>query len=95
MDLRVYYKNVRDLEATIPGEFAVIVSLNTPDGGKAGLTSEVPRYAAAKLVVENRARLASEEEGKAYFEQLRGASAMAEPAATTDGKTAKPKGGKD
>lgn len=91
MDLRVYYKNIREVEATITSELAVIVSRDTQDGGKAGLVSEVPRYSAAKLVVENRARLATPEEARAYFERLRGHSAA------SDGETkgSRPKSGKD
>ncbi len=66
MDLQVYYQSIRGVEATIPGEFAVIVSLNTKDGGREGVRSEVSRYIAARAVVENWARLATEEETAAF-----------------------------
>lgn len=86
MDLRVYYKQVRDVEATIPGEFTVIVSLTTPDGGKPGVKSEVPKYMAARWVVENRARLATEQETKEFYQG---------PAEAPEARSSKPKGGKD
>jgi len=66
MDLRLYYQKIRDAEAKIEEEFPIVVSHETVDGGKAGMKTEVPRRLAAKLMVENLARLASEEEVKAY-----------------------------
>jgi hypothetical protein len=64
MDLKVYYKKIRETASTIPEEFAVVVSKESPDGGKAGVMSEVTRQQAARLVVEGRARLATKEESK-------------------------------
>ncbi len=61
MDLRVYYQKIRSIEAEIREPFAVIVSRETPDGGRAGVKSEVPRAVAAKLVAEGKADLASPE----------------------------------
>jgi hypothetical protein len=58
VDLRVYYQKVRDVEATIPGPYASVVSLSTPDGGKPGTVTEVPRRVAAKMVVDGTATLA-------------------------------------
>lgn len=63
MDVRVYYQKVRDVEAKIPGAFAEVVSVATPDGGKAGTITEVPRRVAAKMVVDGSATLATD--GKA------------------------------
>ncbi len=37
MDLRSYYKRVREAEATLTGEHVVMVSLETSEGGKAGV----------------------------------------------------------
>lgn len=62
MDLRAYYRKVREVEATIPSEHVVLVSLATPEGGKPGIRTEAPRAIAARLIAEGRARLASEEE---------------------------------
>ena len=70
MDLRNFYAQIREAEAKISGDFAVITSLDTPDGGKAGVVSEVQRSMAAKLFVERRARLASVEETDRYHAQM-------------------------
>ncbi len=47
MDLRVYYQKIRKFEAEIPEPFVVLVSRETPDGGKAGVKTDVPRSLAA------------------------------------------------
>jgi len=70
MDLRAFYQKIRQIEATITGDFAVMVSLQTTDGGKAGVMSEVARETAARLIVEQRARLATAEEAAAHRKQL-------------------------
>lgn len=66
MDVRAYYKKVRDAEATVKGKEAVLVSLATPEGGKAGVRTEAPRAIAAKLIAEGRARLATKAEAEAF-----------------------------
>lgn len=66
MDLRVYYRKVREVTETISGDFAVLVSLETPDGGKPGVMSEAPRSLAARLVVDGKARLATTEEAAEF-----------------------------
>ena len=66
MDLRAYYRKVREVEASIAEDHVVVVSLATPEGGKAGVRTEVPKGIAAKLVAEGRARLASQEEGEEF-----------------------------
>ena len=66
MDLRVYYKKVREMEAQIAEEFPVMVSVETPDGGKAGMMTEVPAPVAAKMVVDGIARLAQKKEAEAF-----------------------------
>jgi hypothetical protein len=66
MDLRIYYQQLRQLEATVPSDPALVCSLATPDGGKAGVISEVSRGVAAQLLLQGRARLASAEEGAAH-----------------------------
>jgi hypothetical protein len=62
MDLREFYQKLREIEEAIEGAFAVIVSCKTADGGRAGVCSEVTRGQAARLVAEQRARLATAEE---------------------------------
>ncbi len=69
MDLRQYFKKIKDIEATIESPYPLIVSLETTDGGKAGTLVEVSRLEAAKAIAENRAVLASEEQRTAYVER--------------------------
>ena len=59
MDLRVFYTKIREATELIPGEFAVLVSRETPDGGKPGVMSEASKAIAARMLVEGRARLAT------------------------------------
>jgi hypothetical protein len=81
MDLRVYYQRLRQLEASITEPHVVVVSLGTPDGGSAGVLTEVPRTLAAKLVVEGGARLASEDETSAFRAEAIEAQRRAEESA--------------
>ena len=62
MDVRAYYKKIRKMEAEITEPYVVVVSRETPDGGKPGVRTDVPRSLAAKLIVEDQATLASPEE---------------------------------
>ena len=58
MDLRVYYQKLRKAEQEIADEHVVVVSNETPDGGRPGQKTQVARAIAAKMIVEGRARLA-------------------------------------
>jgi len=62
MDLKSYYRKVREIEASIEGAFPVIKSLATEDGGNAGQLTEVTRAIAARMVNDGIAELASAEE---------------------------------
>lgn len=62
MDVKAYYQKIREIENQLPAGDAVIVSLDTPDGGRAGRAMEAGRRLAAKMIVEGRARLAAKEE---------------------------------
>jgi hypothetical protein len=66
MDLRQYFRKLRQIEAGLTETFPLVVSLETPDGGKPGLVSEISREQAAKMLIEGRAVLASEEEKELY-----------------------------
>ena len=66
MDLKQYFRKLRDIEACITDAYPVVISLETPDGGKAGVPSEVSRSVAARMIVEAQAVLASEEEKELY-----------------------------
>lgn len=78
MDLRSYYKKVREAEAALKGEHFVLVSLETSEGGKAGVLTEASRHTAARLIAESRARLATEEEAQEFHESHRAARAAHE-----------------
>ena len=73
MDLKVYYRKIREAEASIAEPDVVMVSFETPDGGRAGKMTEVSRAAAAKLIVEGRARLATEEERARFVAETQAA----------------------
>ena len=66
MDLRMFYQKLKKAEQEITDPHVVVVSEETPDGGKAGQKTEVPRSIAARLLVEGRARLASIEEAAGF-----------------------------
>lgn len=66
MDLRIYYQKIRKIEAAIPEESVVIISRETPDGGKAGRRTNVPRSLAARMIAEDRAELATAEEAAMF-----------------------------
>jgi molybdenum-dependent DNA-binding transcriptional regulator ModE len=66
MDLKLYYQKIREMESKIKEAFPVVVSVETPDGGKAGVLTEVTPGIAAKMLVEGAARLATAEEATAF-----------------------------
>ena len=69
MDLKQYFRKLREAEAFLSDPYPVVVSLETADGGKPGVPTEVPRHVAARMIVEAQAVLASEEETEAYRSQ--------------------------
>ena len=71
---------MREIESTIADSFVFIISLETPDGGKAGMVSEVSRLNAAKMIIEGRAVLADESQKEAYLAQQEAARKAAEKA---------------
>ncbi|MGH9645779.1 MAG: hypothetical protein ACRD4E_03090 [Bryobacteraceae bacterium] len=62
MDLLAYYDKIRKIEALIDAVFAVVTSRATPDGGRAGVLTELPRAVAARLIADGKADLANPEE---------------------------------
>src|SRR5947207_6351446 len=70
MDLKTYYRKLRDLEATLPDE-VVVISKETPEGGRAGHITEAPRHVAARLIVEGAAEQASAADAEQFREQVR------------------------
>ncbi len=84
MDLKAYYRKVRKTEEKIDGPDAIVVSCQTPDGGRAGVMSEVPKRMAAQLMVDGRACLAGEDVAAAYREELKTARQKALDARVAD-----------
>jgi hypothetical protein len=80
MDLRQYFRKIREVEATLSDEYPVVSSLETADGGKNGTISEVSRAVAAKMIVEGRAVLATEAEREQFRQAQQEAKAAAEQA---------------
>jgi hypothetical protein len=68
MDLRTYYRKIRELSATLPDP-AVVVSLATTDGGIAGRLTEAPRDVAARLIHEGFAQLATDDQAAAFRQE--------------------------
>ena len=66
MDLKAYYRKVREIEASIEEEFPVIKSLATEDGGNAGQLTEVTRAIAARMIYEAIAEIAPADEVRDY-----------------------------
>ena len=77
----MYFHKMRTIEAAIAGEHAIVVSMETADGGRAGQLSEVSRVVAAQLVVQGKARLADTEEADGFQAAIRAARKTAEDAA--------------
>ncbi len=78
MDLRMFYQKIKRMEESIEREHVVMVSNETSDGGKAGVLTAVSRAIAAKLIVEGRARLATDEETSAFENAQAKARTMAD-----------------
>ena len=66
MDLSGFYARIRSIEEEIHEDSVVIVSRATSDGGHAGIKNEVPKAIAARMVAEEKAELASEQEAAEY-----------------------------
>jgi hypothetical protein len=81
MDLKRYYQKIREVESTIVDTSAVVVSIETPDGGKAGSLTEVLPRVAAKMVVDGIAKLATKEEAQRLRDAQAEAQRLAQQAA--------------
>jgi hypothetical protein len=78
MDLKVYYQKIRELERSFKDSYPVVVSHETPEGGVAGVKTEVPVHIAAKMIVEGQARLSSESEATDFLDQKAEAKRIAD-----------------
>src|SRR5213594_2823387 len=70
MDLRAYYRKLREIEKGLSGDFVVVKSLASADGGVAGRLTEVAKGVAAKMVTDGVAELAGGDETDAFRKQL-------------------------
>ena len=84
MDLKIFYQKLRQIEASIAEAHVVVVSHETPDGGRAGVRTEVPRAVAAKMIAEGRARLAQADEAKEFHDQKAEAKRLADQSAAAN-----------
>ena len=66
MDLRSFFQKLRKIEQEIVDPHVVVVSHETPDGGRAGQLAEVSRGNAARLILEGHAHLATVEESAEF-----------------------------
>jgi hypothetical protein len=66
MDLRAYYRRLRGIEAELREDSVVIVSRETPDGGRAGVRADVPRALGARMIADEKADLATEDEAAEF-----------------------------
>lgn len=82
MDLRAYYQKIRKIEAGITEPMVLIVSRETPDGGKPGARADVSRAVAARLVAEEKAELATAEETTAFRSEVEAAWKLSQQAQT-------------
>lgn len=71
MNVRAYFQSIRRVEQELPPGDVVVVSLMTPDGGREGRVMELDRSLAARMVIDGRVRLASQQEVNAYLEETR------------------------
>lgn len=71
MNLREYYDKIREIARSIDGEFTVVISNKTNDGGRAGILTEVSRDAAARLIADDKATLASPKQADAFYAESR------------------------
>jgi|SRR3954449_10238600 hypothetical protein len=80
MDVKQYFRKLREIENGFLDLYPVLVSLETSDGGKAGLLFETSRAVAAKMIVEGRAVTATGEQRELFYTQQEAAKKAAEKA---------------
>jgi hypothetical protein len=78
MDLKAYYRKVREIAASIEEEFPLIKSLATEDGGVGGRLTEVTRAIAARMFFDGIAEPASADEIRDYRKNVEEARASEE-----------------
>ncbi|MFN7920743.1 MAG: hypothetical protein U0Q16_11635 [Bryobacteraceae bacterium] len=78
MDLKVYFRQIREMAAEIKKDFVVVASKWNANGAKDGVLTEVSRDLAAKLIVDDKARLADDGETARYYQELQKAADKAQ-----------------
>jgi hypothetical protein len=66
MDLRAFFQKLRKIEQEITEPNVVMISRETPDGGREGQLAEVSRFNAARLILEGHAQLATPEQSTEF-----------------------------
>ena len=66
MDLKKYYRRIREIEAALEDEFPVLKSLATEAGGLSGKFTETTKSVAARMVVDGVAEIASAAEADEF-----------------------------
>ncbi|MDX2181794.1 MAG: hypothetical protein SFV18_19530 [Bryobacteraceae bacterium] len=72
MDVKAYFQKIRSVEQSLGQGDAIVVSLDTNDGGRAGRAMELSRELAAKMIVDGRVRMASAEEAERHRAETKG-----------------------
>ena len=80
MNLKGYYQKLREMERSLAEPFIVIASQETPDGGREGTLTEAPRLIAARMILEGRGRVATDEQVRAFQKEKAEAQRLAEQA---------------
>ena len=80
LDLKSYFRKIRQTEEDIGEPHTFVMSLETSDGGRAGLLTEVSREIAAKMIVEGRAVLANKTDRERFLESQASARSAAQRA---------------
>ena len=80
MDLKSYFRKIRQAEQEIAEPHTFVMSLETSDGGRAGLLTEVTREIAARMIVEGRAVLAAKPDRDKFLERQASARSAAQRA---------------
>lgn len=70
MDLKAYYRKIREIESGIADEYPVVKSLATPNGGRPGRLTEVTRLVAARMLAEGLVEVAATEEAQDFHKRI-------------------------
>jgi len=66
MDLKKYYRKIREIESAIEDVYPIVKSLATEAGGLRGKLTETTKLVAARMIVDGIAELASRDEADEF-----------------------------